>query len=293
MKLHVPKKGAKQIRTCLTRKTGRERRALLGKLGPGDCFAKFTLTYTATRAATMVAIKGTRVMEISRSQFRNLLAAALDQITKEYFRDIDDMEIFDSWNDQEKTLLATALLENPLTEHEIIFEQWDKNKMFCILVEGTLQDERDKLVEGIVPVEVDKKTAVDLATTSTEPRFLGKLLCGTMTLMQEHLTNQAVMLICRCKAGCAFVHNHGCQWHPSQNRRSLEFAEGRHVWGCTHEEIRGAHSRRTLIRSILGGMRYWATQVSPPCKQRHSIGTAAGPLVGRLIPVLGDPKRST
>jgi len=118
--------------------------APLGKLGPGDSFGELALMYTAARAATIVAITDARVMEISRPQFKNILAAASDQMTKEYFKYLDNMEIFDALKDDEKTLLAKALLEKPLTEHEIIFEQGDKGDMFYILVEGTVQVEKDK-----------------------------------------------------------------------------------------------------------------------------------------------------
>jgi len=101
-------------------------------------------------------------MEISRPQFKNILAAASDQMTKEYFKYLDNMEIFDALKDDEKTLLAKALLEKPLTEHEIIFEQGDKGDMFYILVEGTVQ------------VEKDKKKVADLKATSTQPQFFGE-----------------------------------------------------------------------------------------------------------------------
>jgi len=136
--------------------------APLGKLGPGDSFGELALMYTAARAATIVAVTDARVMEISRPQFKNILAAASDQMTKVYFKYLDNMEIFDALKDEEKTLLAKSLLEKPFAKDEVIFEQGDKGDMFYILVEGSVQ------------VEKDKKKVADLKATQASPQFFGE-----------------------------------------------------------------------------------------------------------------------
>jgi len=136
--------------------------ATLGKLGPGQSFGELALMYTAPRAATITATSDAKVMELDRPQFKNILASASDQMTKVYFRYLDNMEIFDALKDEEKTLLAKSLLEKPFAKNDVIFEQGDKGDMFYILVEGS------------VAVEVDKKKMTDLKATSTEPQFFGE-----------------------------------------------------------------------------------------------------------------------
>lgn len=136
--------------------------APVGKLGPGDSFGELALMYTAARAATIVAISDATVMEISRPQFKNILAAASEQMTKVYFKYLDNMEIFDALKDEEKTLLAKSLSEKQFAKDEVIFEQGEKGDMFYILVEGNVQ------------VEKDKKRVAELKATATQPQFFGE-----------------------------------------------------------------------------------------------------------------------
>jgi CRP-like cAMP-binding protein len=136
--------------------------APLGKIGPGGSFGELALLYTAPRAATVVAATDAKWMMIDRPQFKNILAKASDTMTKEYFKYLDNMEIFDALKDEEKNLLAQSLLEKQLVKDEIIFEEGDKGDMFYILVDGN------------VKVMKAGKQVADLKATATQPQFFGE-----------------------------------------------------------------------------------------------------------------------
>jgi len=136
--------------------------APVGKLGPGNSCGELALLYTAPRAATIVATTDIKVMVIDRPQFKNILAASSNQMTKEYFKYLDSMEIFDALKDDEKTLLAKSLTEEQFVKGEVIFEQGEKGDKFYILVEGDVQIIKNKAVEA------------SLKASSTAPQFFGE-----------------------------------------------------------------------------------------------------------------------
>jgi len=168
---------------------GSERQAAaapIGKLGPGKSFGELALMYTAARAATIAAVTDARVFELSRPQFKNILAAASDQMTKVYFNYLDKMEIFDALKDEEKTLLAKSLVEKTFSKDEVIFNQGETGDMFYVLVEGSVQ------------VEKDRKKVAALVASETAPQFFGEkaLLNNEKRAATLKVTSQGATALC-------------------------------------------------------------------------------------------------
>jgi len=134
----------------------------MGKLGKGQSFGELALMYFAPRAATVVARSAATVFIIDRLQFKQILASASLESSKQYIKYLDKVELLSQLKDEEKIELAKALTEMQFSQNEEIFKQGEGGAHFYILIEGAVKVVKDKL-------EVAQLTA-----TGKEAQFFGE-----------------------------------------------------------------------------------------------------------------------
>eukprot|EP00929_Paragymnodinium_shiwhaense_P080255 TRINITY_DN4183_c0_g1_i2.p1 TRINITY_DN4183_c0_g1~~TRINITY_DN4183_c0_g1_i2.p1 ORF type:complete len:769 (+),score=253.13 TRINITY_DN4183_c0_g1_i2:84-2390(+) len=136
--------------------------AFVGTIAKGGSFGELALMYFAPRAATLKCSEDATVWVIERGQFKNILAQSESQVTLNYVKYLDKVEILASLNDEEKQALAEALTEKSFTKDEEIFKQGEVGQEFYILIEGTVCVIKDN-------AEVAKLTA-----TTKDTQFFGE-----------------------------------------------------------------------------------------------------------------------
>mmetsp|Transcript_56408 Transcript_56408/g.160127 ORF Transcript_56408/g.160127 Transcript_56408/m.160127 type:complete len:763 (+) Transcript_56408:53-2341(+) len=136
--------------------------ASVGIVSRGKGFGELALLYSAPRAATVIARSPATVMIIDRLQFKRILAAASQEMSKEYIKYLNKVELLDPLKDEEKVELAKALNEMSFEKNETIFEQGEAGDLFYILIEGS------------VSVIKDSKEVANLTATSTAAQMFGE-----------------------------------------------------------------------------------------------------------------------
>eukprot|EP00930_Biecheleria_cincta_P088362 TRINITY_DN7758_c0_g3_i1.p1 TRINITY_DN7758_c0_g3~~TRINITY_DN7758_c0_g3_i1.p1 ORF type:complete len:802 (+),score=204.51 TRINITY_DN7758_c0_g3_i1:31-2406(+) len=115
----------------------------IGAAGPGKSFGELALLYFAPRAATVKAEVASVVWVIDRKNFKDILAKSTDDISKEYIKYLDKVEILSPLKPDEKAAIAKALTELQLTKDETIFQQGESGDVFYILIEGNVSVIKD------------------------------------------------------------------------------------------------------------------------------------------------------
>jgi len=102
----------------------------------GSSFGELALLYFAPRAATITATVDSSVFVIARQQFKDILTKAEMDVSAEYIKHLDKVEILNPLKDTEKKQLAEALIDFSFGQDEEIFSQGEKGVLFYILIEG-------------------------------------------------------------------------------------------------------------------------------------------------------------
>mmetsp|Transcript_141388 Transcript_141388/g.439422 ORF Transcript_141388/g.439422 Transcript_141388/m.439422 type:complete len:775 (-) Transcript_141388:36-2360(-) len=161
-----------------------EQGALIGTLGVGQSFGELALMYLAPRAATVKAKNNAEVMIIDRVQFKGILSAAAQGLSKQYIKYLDKVELLNPLKDKEKEELAEALNEMSFAAGEQIFAQGEKGDYFYILIEGS------------VDVIKDSKKVTTLTATAEQAQIFGEraLLNAEPRAATITVTSQAIAL---------------------------------------------------------------------------------------------------
>mmetsp|Transcript_108084 Transcript_108084/g.187536 ORF Transcript_108084/g.187536 Transcript_108084/m.187536 type:complete len:837 (+) Transcript_108084:53-2563(+) len=105
---------------------------------PGGSFGGLALVFQAPRAATVRITSDSQVWCIPRSAMRKALQQHVKAKVAGYKKILDKVHLFDSMSDQDKELLADALLETTYTQGQLVTKQGEEPKAFFVLEAGAV-----------------------------------------------------------------------------------------------------------------------------------------------------------
>lgn len=107
-------------------------------LAKGASFGELALMYLAPRQATVEALEDAVLWLIDRGQFKEILVKDATKNAAEYIKYLDKVELLNDLKDEEKELLANALVDKAFHKGETIFNQGEPGDYFYMLIEGAV-----------------------------------------------------------------------------------------------------------------------------------------------------------
>jgi len=116
---------------------------VVSQLGPGDSFGEKALLYHHARAATVKAASSAGLWVISRKALQAVTHAQLKSKLEEYSRLLQHVDVFREVSQENRALLADALVETTFYQGEYIIRQGEEGQSFFVLHQGTVAVDMD------------------------------------------------------------------------------------------------------------------------------------------------------